>query len=175
MSLFRCLGVIGLAALLVACDQSEKAQPTVKPTAPVERPQEQPTPPVEPVAPIETSAPEQPEPAAPPAVEQPTIEVKAKPESAPKNVTQAKPKPTVKPLPEHEPLNLSLNPNVFDPLKPYDQEDVQPDKLLPPLFEEKPEPESPFQLNGKLITNDSMQGDYWDTVEGAQLNFEFKQ
>jgi hypothetical protein len=72
-------------------------------------------------------------------------------------------------------LDLSLNPNVFDPLQALDKDESVTERLLPPMFGEKPADESPFQINGKLITNDQQRGDYWDSVEGAQLNFEFKQ
>jgi outer membrane biosynthesis protein TonB len=164
MSLVRSLGLFAVALLLAACDKPNSDTAPVKQASPVESPQVEAVMPPKAVDVIEPT----PEPV-------PTPETKeAEPAPAPPK-PQPKPKPTPQPQPEHEPLELSLNPNVFDPLQPYEQLDVQPDKLLPPLFEEKPEPESPFQLNGKLITNDHIQGGYWDTVEGAQLNFEFKQ
>jgi len=72
------------------------------------------------------------------------------------------------------PLELSLHPDVFDPLQPLEPLNDLSTPLLPPLFVEKTEPESPFQLNGKLITNERGD-DYWQSVEGAQLQFEFKQ
>ena len=46
--------------------------------------------------------------------------------------------------------------------------------LLPPLFQEPKESSSPFQLSGKLITGKDGD-DYWDSIDGAELNFEFKQ
>lgn len=85
---------------------------------------------------------------------------------------QAKP---AAPAPEKKvPLELSLHPDVFDPLQPLEPLNDLSTPLLPPLFVEKTEPESPFQLNGKLITNERGD-DYWQSVEGAQLQFEFKQ
>ena len=93
----------------------------------------------------------------------------AKPVAAP---VKAKP---VAPAPEKKvPLELSLHPDVFDPLQPLEPLNDLSTPLLPPLFVEKTEPESPFQLNGKLITNERGD-DYWQSVEGAQLQFEFKQ
>ena len=44
---------------------------------------------------------------------------------------------------------------------------------LPPLFVEKPAEPGPYQLNGRLITNDRVD-DYWDSVEGAELQIEFR-
>jgi hypothetical protein len=45
--------------------------------------------------------------------------------------------------------------------------------LLPPLFVEKPAEPGPYQLNGRLITNERVD-DYWDSVEGAELQIEFR-
>jgi hypothetical protein len=72
------------------------------------------------------------------------------------------------------PLDLSLPAEALQSLPQQEPFNDQPSSLLPPLFAEKPLPEGPFQLNGKLITNE--RGDeYWHSVEGAQLQFEFKQ
>jgi hypothetical protein len=92
---------------------------------------------------------------------------------------QVKPKPALvasKPKPD-EPkarLDMSLNLDVFDPLQPLEPLDDQSTPLLPPLFGEKIAPDDGFQLNGKLISNER-DDDYWQSVEGAQLQFEFKQ
>lgn len=127
-----------------------------------------------------------PEPAAPVESEPVTVlkpQQMAEPEAKPKQViapTQAAPPKVVKPakpVVSAQPpvvLDLSLPPEVFEPLQPLEPLDYAPAKLLPPLFGEKVEPESPFQLNGKLITNERGD-DYWESVEGAQLQFEFKQ
>lgn len=93
----------------------------------------------------------------------------AKPVAAPVKAKPAAPAPEKK-----VPLELSLHPDVFDPLQPLEPLNDLSTPLLPPLFVEKTEPESPFQLNGKLITNERGD-DYWQSVEGAQLQFEFKQ
>jgi hypothetical protein len=172
--LFRRIGLLTVVLFLAACDKPSDKTPAEL-TPPADSHQSYSAQPAEPASQpvVEPDQPDSPVQLAPA-----TENV-----SEPKQANAAN-KPTFKPQSrsvtskdsvEHEPLNLSLNPNVFDPLKPYDQDDTQPEKLLPPLFEEKPAPESPFQLNGKLITNDNIQGDYWDSVEGAQLNFEFKQ
>lgn len=80
------------------------------------------------------------------------------------------------------PLDLSLPHELVEQLQPGQPiPDIVPrPALLPPLFVEKPAPASAFQLSGKLITNDldreKLESDnYFDKVEGAQLNFEFHQ
>jgi hypothetical protein len=92
---------------------------------------------------------------------------------------QVKPKPALvvsKPKPDEPmaPLDMRLNLDVFDPLQPLEPLDDQSTPLLPPLFGEKIAPDDGFQLNGKLISNER-DDDYWQSVEGAQLQFEFKQ
>jgi hypothetical protein len=86
----------------------------------------------------------------------------------------SKPKPKPKPDEPIAPLDMRLNPDVFDPMQPLAPLDDQSKPLLPPLFGEKTAPEDGFQLNGKLISNER-DDDYWQSVEGAQLQFEFKQ
>lgn len=108
---------------------------------------------------------------------------KPKPKPAP---TKPKPKPApAKPKPKpsaveqvhlREPkLDLSLPKHLVDELEPRvkDEPHIDP-PLLPPLFVEKPPEQSPYQLNGKLITN-QREDDYWRSVEGAELQIEFKQ
>ena len=72
------------------------------------------------------------------------------------------------------PLDLGLHTHVFDPLQPLIPLSEGQAPLLPPLFVEKTEPSSPFQLHGKLITNERGD-DYFESIEGAQLQFEFRQ
>jgi hypothetical protein len=100
------------------------------------------------------------------------------PEPKPAAVAQAKPKPVVvarKPDPAEPkaPLDMSLHTNVFEPLPPLAPLSDLSIPLLPPMFGDKDKTEGPFQLNGKLITNERGD-DYWESVEGAQLEFEFK-
>ncbi|MDO9322281.1 MAG: hypothetical protein Q7U01_11685 [Pseudomonas sp.] len=75
-------------------------------------------------------------------------------------------------------LNLSLPPKLVEDMelgKPVTDSAETP--LLPPLFvEEKPGP-SPYQLSGKLITNErqrSEQDNYLDALEGAEFSIEYR-
>ncbi|MFI8747688.1 hypothetical protein ACIGKL_21330 [Pseudomonas sp. NPDC077186] len=126
-------------------------------------------------------------------VEAPAAEV-AKPEpvelAPPTKAAEAKPvapataqvaaKPTPAAAPQREPeaelkpaLDLSVPQELFEQaLESETQEELSP--LLPPLFGEKPEAVSPFQLSGRLISNERVD-DYWESIEGAELQFEFKQ
>ena len=77
---------------------------------------------------------------------------------------------------------LSLPRELVEQLQPGQPiPDIVPrPRLLPPLFEKKPAAPSAFQLSGKLITNDldreKLESDnFLDKVDGAQLNFEFRQ
>lgn len=70
-------------------------------------------------------------------------------------------------------LDLSVPQELFaQALEGETREDLAP--LLPPLFGEKPELQSPFQISGRLISNER-EDDYWDSIEGAEVQFEFKQ
>ncbi|MDO9618878.1 MAG: hypothetical protein Q7J43_14525 [Pseudomonas sp.] len=112
----------------------------------------------------------------------PVVSKPAQPKAAeakPAAAAQTKPKPAVvarEPAPAEPkaPLDLSLHTNVFDPLQPVAPLSDLSIPLLPPMFGDKDKTEGPFQLNGKLITNERGD-DYWESVEGAQLQFEFKQ
>ncbi|AOE86274.1 hypothetical protein [Pseudomonas sp. TCU-HL1] len=80
---------------------------------------------------------------------------------------------TKAPLPKAK-LDLTLPKDLVNQLESGDAMADMPDQpMLPKMFVEKPVPESPFQLNGKLITNER-EDDYWRSVEGAELQFEFK-
>jgi hypothetical protein len=68
-------------------------------------------------------------------------------------------------------LDLSLPKDLDNALEVKVVTDEMP--VLPQMFVEKPAPEGPFQLNGKLITNER-ETDAWHSVEGAELQFEFK-
>lgn len=121
----------------------------------------------------EVAKPEPVEPAPPAKV------VESKPVPAAKSPVVAKPKPVVAPQPKPvEPesklaLDLSVPQELFEQaLESETREDFSP--LLPPLFGEKTEGQSPFQISGRLISNERVD-DYWDSIEGAELQFEFKQ
>lgn len=115
-----------------------------------------------------------------------STQAKPKPKPAPTKAeaTKPKPKPTpAKPKPSkveqvklREPkLDLSLPKHLVDELEPrVKQEQHVEQPLLPPMFVEKPPEQSPYQLNGKLITN-QREEDYLRSVEGAELQIEFKQ
>lgn len=106
--------------------------------------------------------------------------VEAKPVATPaKPPVAAKPKPAAAPQPKPaEPesklvLDLSVPQELFEQaLESETREELSP--VLPPLFGEKPEVQSPFQISGRLISNERVD-DYWDSIEGAELQFEFKQ
>ena len=75
-------------------------------------------------------------------------------------------------------LDLSLPRELVEDLH-HGEPLVEEKPLLPPLFVEKEGKPAPFQLSGKLITNererDKLEKDnYFDKVDGAQLNFEFR-
>ncbi|WP_296232255.1 hypothetical protein [Pseudomonas sp. UBA4617] len=99
---------------------------------------------------------------------------KAKPARKPVSKAVAKPLPKAR-------LDLSLPADMVDRLEPEvgDPSPIQRRKpLLPPLFTEKPEADSPFQLNGRLINNEmqlQLRNDSRRDVEGAAIDFEFRQ
>jgi hypothetical protein len=165
MDLIRNLISLLVLLSLAACDPT--ATPPEQPKAEAAK--------IQPVQAALTSKATKAEPAVP-AVSKPVVDLAAAPKI--RAADQVKPKPAVvasRPKPDEPkaPLDMSLNPNVFDPLQPLEPLDDQTTALLPPLFGEKIEPDDGFQLNGKLISNER-DDDYWQSVEGAQLQFEFK-
>ncbi|WP_087499909.1 hypothetical protein [Pseudomonas sp. SID14000] len=100
---------------------------------------------------------------------------KAKPVRKPVSKEVAKPLPKAK-------LDLSLPADMVDNLEP-DVGSLSPIQrrkpLLPPMFTEKPEAnDSPFQLNGRLISNEmqlQLRNDSRRDVEGAAIDFEYRQ
>ncbi|MCU9950199.1 hypothetical protein [Pseudomonas sp. PDM13] len=173
--------------LLAGCEQ--EAPPSQKPPA---------SPP--PVTQAEKPAPAAPAkeaPAAKPASEAPKVASETpKPTAKPEQKPAAKPKADAKPVakaaqPATSPagnarkpektelpkakLDLRLPKHLVDKLEPEIVEERKAEEpLLPPMFTEKAPTEGPFQLNGKLLTNEK-EDDYWRSVEGAELQFEFKQ
>lgn len=79
--------------------------------------------------------------------------------------------PKLEPLPEK--LDLRLPKELVETLEPAPQEQQAEQGLLPPLFVEKQDQPGPYQINGRLITNDR-EHDYLDSVEGAELQIEFR-
>ncbi|WP_236207129.1 hypothetical protein [Pseudomonas tohonis] len=180
-----------LLGLLAGCEQD--APPPQKPPAS--------PPPVTEVAKPEPAAPAREAPVAKPASEPPKVASEApkpvaKAESKPEAKPQAKPKAEAKPvakaaqpatspagnarkpekteLPKAQ-LDLRLPRHLVEKLEPEIVEERKAEEpLLPPMFTEKAPEQGPFQLNGKLLTNEK-EDDYWRSVEGAELQFEFKQ
>lgn len=100
---------------------------------------------------------------------------KAKPARKPVSKAVAKPLPKAK-------LDLSLPTDLVDNLEPNvgTPSPIQRRKpLLPPMFSQSPEPsDSPFQLNGRLISNEmqlQLRNDSRHDVEGAAIDFEYRQ
>ncbi len=100
---------------------------------------------------------------------------KAKPARKPVSKAVAKPLPKPK-------LDLSLPADLVDNLEPNvgSASPIQRRKhLLPAMFPEKPETnDSPFQLNGRLISNEmqlQLRNDSRHDVEGAAIDFEYRQ
>ncbi|MFQ6572932.1 translation initiation factor 2 [Pseudomonas sp. UM16] len=98
--------------------------------------------------------------------------------------TPAKPvrKKTAKAAPEPLPaaaVDLRLPADMVKDLKPASQDPVStPKPLLPHLFGESPPSDSPFQLNGRLLSNEmqlQLRNDARQDIEGAAIEFEFKQ
>ena len=128
---------------------------------------------LEPAPVVEAAMPKPVEPTAPTKVveSQPVPPALPPVASKPKPVVAAKAKPAEPEL--EQVLDLSVPHELFEPARQSDtQEDISP--LLPPLFGEKPEAVSPFQISGRLINNARVD-DYWNSIEGAEVQFEFKQ
>lgn len=77
-------------------------------------------------------------------------------------------------------LDLHLPPEMVRQLRPLGTVPMPAHKpLLPNMFGEKSVEESPFQLNGRLLSNEmdlQLRNEYRrNEIEGAALDFEFKQ
>ena len=73
-------------------------------------------------------------------------------------------------------LDLQLPPELVEQVQPdAPAEEITAPALLPEMFAEKPKEPGPFELNGRLITNErDKDQDYWNSVEGAELQFKFR-
>jgi len=105
----------------------------------------------------------------------------AKPKPKPRAKTARKPvsKAVAKPLPKAK-LDLSLPTDMVNDLEPnVGSSTTRRKPLLPAMFTEKPQSDdSPFQLNGRLISNEmqlQMRNDSRRDVDGAAIDFEFRQ
>ncbi len=141
-----------------------------------------PAPPIKPVEPPKpgVSAPAAAVPALAPAPEAPAKQTSApvKPSPPPKPAVSVpalkdEPDPVVAetPIPA---LDLSLPEELLKPTESVESFSELPSALLPPLFDERDGPDSPFQLQGKLITGERDDQHYWKSLDGAELQFEFK-
>jgi hypothetical protein len=195
MTTFRLVALTLALGLLVGCDEPPKppapipaplkTEPEASPPAPAESVEpmlaDQPAaaPVAEPVpAPKPAAEPRRETRAAPP--DKAPVAASSKPKATEKPSSKAVAKPVTKPKPRVEPLppvklDLRLPDELVQQLEPGEPLEKLPERepLLPPLFVEKPAEPGPYQLNGRLITNDR-DDDYWDSVEGAELQIEFR-
>lgn len=165
MTLMRYLPLLLLIPLLSACE------PKVEPAkVAVEKPDSSAA-----VAPPPVAAP-------PPAVLAPAAVAKAAPArpTPPAAAAGARPKAAQAEGGEADQgqartkLDLSLPPELAEQLRAEDSgAETALAPLLPPLFEQKRPVLNPFQLSGRLLTNDGDE-DYWNSVDGAEVQFEFK-
>lgn len=156
-----CLLLLSLG-LLAACEREPVGAQAVAPAPALQS--ESPTPPLAPVpaaapAPSVVEAAQQ---ARPSAIKTTPV---AKPGAQP-SVAAAKPEPQVA-------LDLSLPEALLEP-SPAQVSGADLVPLLPPLFVDKGGQGSPVQLSGRLLSNERTD-DYWESIEGAELQFEFKQ
>ncbi|BBH45252.1 hypothetical protein [Pseudomonas sp. KU43P] len=105
------------------------------------------------------------------------------PAKQPAKPVKKKAKPVSKavrqPLPKAR-LDLSLPVDMVNELEPnVGNSTTRRKPLLPAMFTEKPQTDdSPFQLNGRLISNEmqlQLRNDSRRDVEGAAIEFEFRQ
>lgn len=75
-------------------------------------------------------------------------------------------------------LDLSLPQEMVRHMQPLGARPLaRREPLLPEMFGEKPKPESNFQLNGRLLSNEmqlQLRNEERRDIEGAALDFEFK-
>ena len=114
-----------------------------------------------------------------PAVSAKQAAVQKKSSAAPKSKSKSVRRSAKKPLPAAK-LDLSLPPDMVRQLKPLGTVPMPAHKpLLPNMFGDKTAQDSPFQLNGRLISNEmglQLRNEArQNEIEGAALEFEFKQ
>ncbi|PZW70013.1 hypothetical protein F471_01349 [Pseudomonas sp. URMO17WK12:I1] len=168
-----------LAVLLSACGSDEQGKDVprknAEPAVAVEPAQV-------PAKPAEQSPEPAPQaaPAAPTQAAEPQTEAVQKPAPAEPKKTAQRAKAQSKPAQKmaHEApktkLDLSLPPELAAALDAEDKaakDGVAP--ILPAFFEERKPSINPFQVSGKLLTGE-LGSQTWDSVEGAQLQFEFR-
>ena len=147
MTVFRALLLTLACGLLAACDDSPK------PPAPAPKPSVMPP----------ASQPQQ-------EVSKPKAATRPAPAKAP---ATSKPAAPAEPLPPVK-IDLSLPDELVQQLEPGEPLEASAEQpLLPEMFGEKPTEPGPYELNGRLITNDKST-DYWDSVEGAELQIKIR-
>ncbi len=107
------------------------------------------------------------------------VKPQTKPSAKPKAVRKPVSKAVAKPVPKAK-LDLSLPADMVKDLEPNVGDPATRRKpLLPAMFTEKPQSnDSPFQLNGRLISNEmqlQLRNESRHDVEGAAIDFEFRQ
>ena len=167
-----------LAVLLSACgsDEQGKDVPRKNSEPAVAAEPARPAPPVEKREPpaVRAEAPA----AQPQAAEaQPQAAQRAAPAEPKKAAQHAKPEKArqkVAHTPPKTKLDLSLPPELAATLDAEDRAaaDGAP-PILPSFFEERKPSLNPFQVSGKLLTGE-LGSEYWNAVEGAELQFEFR-
>ena len=173
MKLSRCCSALTLLGLLtvpvfgqvcaapVSDPAHAEAKPQVKKQAP-SRDKKQPAPPAAKAKAV---------------VKKPVANKKASVKAA-KSAGRKKADAIAAPLPKAK-LDLRLPPDMVEKIKPVEQIEAEIRKpLLPSMFGEKPATDSPFQLNGRLLSNEmqlQLRNDSRQDVEGAAIDFEFKQ
>lgn len=158
MKLLRCIALsFCLAPLCHFSSVAQAAQPAAEARAPQTKP-------------VQKAA-------AKPVTKQAASKAKAKPVRKPasKQVSKAVAKPLPKPK-----LDLSLPVEMVNDLEPnVGNSTTRRKPLLPAMFTEKPPTnESPFQLNGRLISNEmqlQLRNESRHDVEGAAIEFEYRQ
>lgn len=71
-------------------------------------------------------------------------------------------------------LDLSLPKDLVKELNEADTNEYSAEKALPPMFGPKDAEPKPFELSGKLLMDESSTSSH-DSIDGAQLQFKFKQ
>ncbi|WP_060512824.1 hypothetical protein [Pseudomonas sp. NBRC 111124] len=116
--------------------------------------------------------------AAKPAAKAKPAAASAKPKAKPKPKRKPVSKAVTQPLPKTK-LDLSLPTEMVNNLEPeVGDSSTRRKPLLPAMFTEKPETsDSPFQLNGRLISNEmqlQLRNESRHDVEGAAIDFQFR-
>lgn len=109
----------------------------------------------------------------------PKLETDFEPELEPEPVVETPvEKPAVaKPVAEVPKLKLDLRlpKDLVQELNDADTNEYSAERALPPMFAPKDAEPEPFELSGKLLMDETGSNGSHDTIDGAQLQFKFKQ